>query len=308
MEKTFDIITVGSASVDVLVKTDGEVINHKKNDKIHQDIAYHLGDKLLIDDLLFTTGGGGTNTAVAFSRLGLKTAYIGVLGSDMNAEIIAKELKNEGVEFLGKVKSGKTGFSIILPGKNDRAILNYRGVNNSLQFSDIPLPLDTKWVYISSMLGDSFDAVEKLAITANKEGIKIALNISLYLAKLGLKKLEKIIRSTDILILNKEEAANLTDKANVKQMLETLAEYMNGIVVITNSANPVHALTGKIIYTKHIKEVKVVDKTGAGDAFAAGFVYSIIQGKGIEEAIEFGHKEALSVMSHVGAKNNLLRK
>ncbi|MEI6850126.1 MAG: PfkB family carbohydrate kinase, partial [archaeon] len=62
------------------------------------------------------------------------------------------------------------------------------------------------------------------------------------------------------------------------------------------------------VFTKQIHPINPVDKTGAGDAFAAGFVYSMIKGKSIQEAMDAGHKEALSVMAYIGAKNNLLKK
>ena len=78
----YDIITLGSATTDIFVKT--KIKPEIKKHDGHTDMAYHLGDKLLIDDLKITTGGGGTNAAVGFSRLGLKTAYIGAIGNDAN--------------------------------------------------------------------------------------------------------------------------------------------------------------------------------------------------------------------------------
>ena len=91
----YDIITIGSASIDLFIKTEGEIRKHHD----HLDICYHLGNKLLVKDLIFSTGGGGTNTAVAFSRLGLRTAFIGVVGADDNGEIILRELEKERVNF-----------------------------------------------------------------------------------------------------------------------------------------------------------------------------------------------------------------
>ena len=75
----YDIITIGSASIDVFVKAKNDVEKHKG----HYDILYHLGEKELVDKINFSTGGDGTNTAVAFSRLGLKTGFIGVVGDGL---------------------------------------------------------------------------------------------------------------------------------------------------------------------------------------------------------------------------------
>jgi sugar/nucleoside kinase (ribokinase family) len=90
-------------------------------------------------------------------------------------------------------------------------------------------------------------------------------------------------------------------------MLETLNNYVNGIIVITDGPRSIHALSGMTHYLKEVPYSKVIDSTGAGDAFAAGFVYGIMQGHGIEKALNYGVKEAKAVLGAVGAKNNLLR-
>ncbi len=299
----YDIITVGSASVDVFVKTKGEVRKHHG----HADVCYHLGDKLLIEDLFFSTGGGGTNTAVAFSRLGLKTGFLGVVGDDLHGEMVLKELNLEGVHFLGKKKKGKTGFSVILPGREDRTILAYKGVNNDLALGDIEFPLETKWLYLSTMLGEGLDVIEKLARYAKKNNITVFFNLSLYLAEKGINFLGSLLRKTDVLILNKEEVLALTREKDVKVAMKMLAHYVRGIIVVTDGPRPVYVYERGNFYIKRIKRVKPVDPTGAGDAFAAGFVYGIVKGENIDTAVSYGVKEAAAVLQHLGAKNHLLR-
>jgi ribokinase len=299
----YDIITLGSATVDIFVKSKNETIKHEKNGEMHRDIAYHLGEKILINNLMITSGGGGTNTAVAFSRLGLKTGFIGVLGNDPNAELISSELRKENVEFLGKIKTGSTGLSIILPGNEDRAILTHKGVNDELDSAFLP---ETKWVYISTMLGKSFKTAENVAIEAKKRNIKVAFNPSLYLAKQGFSKLKKILSCCDILVLNKEEAHALTGKQHQKEMLETLAFHVNGTIVITNATNKIYALSGKEFYSLQPSKIKVVDATGAGDAFASGFVYGMMSGHGVQQSLKYGLIESHAVLGAIGAKNNLL--
>ena len=93
----------------------------------------------------------------------------------------------------------------------------------------------------------------------------------------------------------------------MKEMVETLNNYVNGVVVITDGKNPIHAISGGMHYMKEIGEVRAVDSTGAGDAFASGFVYGIMQGKGVESSLSCGCKEARSVLGNIGAKNILLR-
>ena len=301
----YDIITIGSATIDVFLKTRREIRNHGN----HRDICYHLGDKILVDNINIATGGGGTNSAVAFSRLGLKTAYLGILGSDIHAQIILEELKKENVSFLGKIKKGNSGYSVILPSHNDRTILTFKGINDDLELKDIDLnKIMCKWLYISTMMGKSFKTIISIVKHAKKNNINVALNISSYLAERGVKKLSKILKNTDILIINKEESLLLTNKLSIKESLEVLSNYINGIVVVTDGKMPIHAFDGKKLFIKKIISLKPLNTTGAGDAFSAGFVYGIIKGKNIDGALSFGHKEAYSVLMHQGAKTGLLRK
>ena len=95
---SYDIITVGSNKVDVFAKTDSELIEIKTRTHTEELLAYPVGTKILIEELEFMIGGGGTNTAVAFSRLGFKTGYLGKIGKDENGLKVFKLLKKEKVE------------------------------------------------------------------------------------------------------------------------------------------------------------------------------------------------------------------
>ena len=301
----YDIITVGGANVDVFLKTKSETITHKN----HKDICYRLGEKLLVDRLILKTGGGGSNTAAAFSRLGLKTAYLGILGKDIYGELIEKEFKKEKVDFLGKTKKGNTGYSIILPTATDRTILVFKGVNNELSWNDVPQnKIKAKWIYMSTLLEKGLKTLKKLSVYAKKNNIRVALNMSIYLAKQGLQNLSSFLKNVDVLILNKEEALALAHSQNTKEAIDKISQYVSGIIVVTDGFNPIIAHDGKKLYTKKIKPLKPVEKTGAGDAFAAAFLYGIMKGKSISVSLTLGHKEASSVMKHIGAKEGLLKK
>jgi len=301
----YDILTLGSASLDIFIKAKSEVRKHEH----HTDISYHLGEKVLIDDLEFTTGGGGTNNAVGFSRLGLKTGFIGVVGNDDNSHLILDDLRKEGVDFLGSKKKGKSGFSVILAGKKDRTILAYKGVNNNLEYKDAHIKdVNANWLYVTTMLGKSTKAVHKIMKKFKTRGSKIGVNISHYLAKQGIESNKKLLRLADVLIMNLEEAECLTKKMRVEEMFDILKKYTLAKIVITNGAYNLYAFDGKDVIMKKVKDIKPVDTTGAGDAFATGFVFGIIKGKDIHTCLEYGHKEASSNLMSIGAKTGLLRR
>ena len=305
----FDVITVGSSTVDVFVSTNVETIGKKRNHKVKKMLAYPLGSKLLIKELKVTTGGGGTNTAVSFSRLGNKVAYLGKLGNDENGNIILNKLKKEKIKFIGVKGKEQTGYSVILDSKaHDRTILTHKGCNNNLKFKELRLSkLKTKWFYFSAMLETSFKTLEKLSAFAKKNNINIAFNPSSYLAKKGAKYLKNILKNTTVLVLNKEEASSIVRGKTTEDLLKNLTKHGPQIAVITHGKNYVAAYDGNKFYKIKPHKMKVVESTGAGDAFASTFVSSLIQNKNIETSLKAGLINAESVITHHGAKNKLLK-
>ncbi len=309
----YDVITVGSGTVDVFVYTDrSESISIRTKNDEEGYICYPVGAKLLINTLYFLTGGGGTNTAVALSRLGLKVAYIGKVGNDQNGLKILDELKNEKVEFLGSISKDpeeKTGYSVVLDSlEKRRTILTFKGTNNSLDFSEIDLEkLKTKWFYFSSMLDKSFRTLEKLSNFAFKNNIKICFNTSNYLSEKGKQYLSKILKNTGIIILNKEEASLLVGKGEPFEKIKSLRELGPEIAIITDGENPIYGADVNGSYFKIFPQnVKVVESTGAGDSFAASFLAGMIKTGDIRLSMKLAIVNSHSVLKYKGAKRKLL--
>lgn len=306
----YDVITVGSATIDVFAHTDptqAEELN------LHnaKEIAYPLGAKILIKELNFFTGGGGTNTAVSFSRLGLKTAYFGRLGADTNGDIILKNLQDEHADYLG-IRKGISGYSVILDSvHDDRTIFTFKGCNDELNVTAADyLKLDCSWFYFSSMMGKSHDTLERLASYAQKKGIKTAYNPSLYIARKGASYSKKILASAEVLVLNKEEAQALmkSQSDNIYELLDKCSAYGPKIVVITDGKNGCNCYNAReqMYYSLRPQPVKIVETTGAGDAFASGFVAGLIKGSNTETALKIGMLNAESLISGLGAKTKLM--
>jgi ribokinase len=304
----YDMITVGSATMDAFAKTDAELITIRSGSGEEEHIAYPVGTKILVEHLDFQTGGGGTNTAVSFSRLGLKTAFLGKIGKDANGRQILEELKRERVEFIGALGKEQTGYSIILDSiEEDRTILAFKGANNSLSSREIKKSrLTTRWFYFSSMMEKSYTALEYLASHAARNSIKIAFNPSSYLTKKGVAYLSKVLRSTYVLILNKEEAEMLVGRGTMDELAISLRKLGPKIAVVTNGRDGVTACDGMRLYHLQANKVKVAETTGAGDAYASGFVAGMALGKSVEFSMRLGMVNATSVVMYIGAKNRLL--
>ncbi len=293
----FDIVSFGSAIADVFVSTD---LSERKN-----FISYPVGAKILIKDLRFDIGGGGTNTAVAFSCLGLKTGCICKIGDDESGKKVLDLFKKEKIKFLGKKEeNANSGYSVILDSKEkNRTILTYKGVNDEIGIKDIK-KFKTKWLYLSSVLGKSFETQKKLIKILKNKGVKIAFNPSSYLIKR--KNLKLFLKLCDVVIMNKQEAEMLVG-GKKKDLLLDLHKLGPKIAVITDKNNLISCYDGTRKYFLKPNKIRVVERTGAGDAFASGFVAGQITGKSINESLRIGLRESEGVIKHIGAKNNLLR-
>jgi ribokinase len=305
----YDVITVGSSTVDVFARAQkSELIKILATSRATEEfLAYPTGTKILIEELNFSIGGGGTNTAVCFSKLGCDTAYLGKVGYDDNGERILSCLKKEKVKFVGIRCRTMSGYSIILDSlEHDRTILTYKGCNDELRLNDIKFgKIKAKWLYFSSMMGESFKTLEKIAKYAHDKNIKVCFNPSSYLAEKGATYLENILKYTNMLVLNREEAQYLVGRDEITLLLKRLNRLVP-FVVITDGKKGAHATDGKYNYFAHTLKIEPVDSTGAGDCFASTLLAGMIKQKPLPVALKMATINAMSVLMAYGAKNGLL--
>ncbi len=310
----FDVVTFGSATRDLFLKSKDFKIMKSKEFVTGQGLCFNLGSKIYLDDLFFATGGGGTNTAVTFAGQGLKTACVGRIGSDPGGKAILEELEEFKIKgFISEDKKIKTAYSIILSvSKKERTILVYSGACHYLTIKDIPFnQLKSRWIYIAGLSGESAKTLLPIINFAKKNKIKVSLNPGAGQLALGLEGLKNILSNVNVLILNQEEGARLANLPFKKEkaIFEKLDRFVRGIVVMTKGPEGVVVSDGKYIYSAGIfREKKYIDRTGAGDAFGSGFVAGLIRTKKIEEAIRLGSANGTAVVEELGAKNGLLTK
>jgi ribokinase len=306
---SYDIVAIGSATVDQFADTDSELIRIETPTMQEKLIAFPLGSKILVKELNMAVGGGGTNCAVTFARLGLKTAYLGKIGTDGNGDFVVRRLQEEHIDFIGP-REGTTGLSIILNSfAHDRTILAYKGANNSLHLEEIK-PFETQWVYLASMLGESFDTVVSLL---SQHNYRVAFNPSNYQAELGYQALMPLLAKVEILVMNLEEACKFLglpyqERPQAQDLLLKMAQLIPPkIFVITDGADGVHVYDRKHYYRAFPSAgLDVLETTGAGDAFASTFTAACLMEQNVEQAIHLAMTNAESVLQHQGAKEKLL--
>ena len=307
----YDVVTVGSASLDIFMKSDKFRV--MKTGEVPGGVAMCevYGGKMEVEEVLMTSGGGGTNSAVSLAKKELKTATVIEMGNDPQALIVHRDLESVGVEtrFIVQEPDETTAISVILiAGDGGRSIMVHRGAAAMLTKRDMPLDeLDTRWLHITS-LGGNIELLETLLKWAKTKKVRVSFNPGM--KEINKKeKLRKLLPMVEVLFLNREEAGELweLDVMDEKIWKDGLMPSESMVTVITDSSRGGKVIEkGKVKYWRGTKIKKVVDTTGAGDAFASGYVAALLYGHNYEKAIEWGKKNAVSVIKHVGAKKGLL--
>lgn len=295
--KKYNVVSVGSGLVDAFVGKDFKEVKGK--------IFFPIGTKILVNKINFSTGGGGVNSAICFSNMGLKAGFLGRIGSGYNGRIILRELKKNNVDFLGVQANEHTGYSIILESdKKNRTILTFKGASDNMKLSEISLgKLQTDWFYLTSLGGESFKTQKKIVSFARKKRVNVAYNPSSYHTRHGASYLKDLLKFTHVLSLNKEEARMLVKTGDLYKGLRQLGPR---IVCVTDGENEGVVYDGNFLYRYYPHKVKVQEATGAGDIFGSSFVTGLIKLKDIEGAIKIAMAHAETAICALNKNNRLL--
>lgn len=300
------ILTIGKATQDVFLTASKDFKPY-----VHKGVQYEqlpLGKKIHVDEVIFSTGGNATNAAVTFARQGLSSKYIWAFGTDVASQAILAALDSDNVDTSGVVQAShyRASYStILLAPTGERTVLNYVGtlVKDNGDPLDLDILQNVDWLYLSSI--NNMTLLEKIVSFAVKAGVKIMMNPSgVELA--AAKKLKPILEDVEILSVNKEEAQELVSGETLDELVRHLTRYCP-VVLVSDGPNGVVATDSKtIVRAGMYEDVKVIDRTGAGDAFGSGFLSKWVVGKSLKESIIFASANSTSVVTKIGAKEGIL--
>lgn len=301
------ILTIGKTVQDVFLTSD-EFDPYQEGEVMYTHLP--LGLKMEVDNVDFRTGGNAGNVAVSCARYGLDVEYMWTLGTDPASETILRELDSEGVRTARVVQKDRyqAGYSTILIATNgERTILNHRGHSTDASGRDLDFAAigDADWVYPTSLANGGLDLLRKIIDEAEKQGTKVMLNPA-GPELVDPDKLRGLLESVDVLCLNKEEMQQLVHGETAEELvLHGLS--ICPVVIVSDGPNGVVASDGKtLIKAGMYEDVKVIDRTGAGDAFASGFLSKWASGASLKDAIVYASANSTSVIGSVGAKAGIL--
>lgn len=306
----FDVVSLGPAHMDCFVMLpEEEIVEVCSIDRQRCVIELGFGDKVPVSDLVFNVGGNTGNNAAGLARLGYKTAMAGTMGEEWVDARALEILRNEGVnvDHVTKVP-GKFGFGVVINYQGERTIMSYYPeVENTFTLKEGEV--QTAWVYLTTA-GQNYDKFYEDAVAwAKGAGAKIAFNPGSRQIKDGLEKLKYAYEATDLVFVNREEAAKLLGR-RAGDPIEDLLSGIRGVgpklTVITDGPGGAYAYDGNKYLFMPSVEAPVVQRTGAGDAFGSGFMAAHLAGKPLEECLKWGACNSGSVLGHIGAQAGLL--
>ncbi|VVB90229.1 putative sugar kinase [uncultured archaeon] len=270
--------------------------------------------------LLASPGGSAANTIVGLSRLGVSTAFVGAIGNDEIGKRIVNDLEKEKVEQMIVSKKGYTGnCTVLVDNKGERSIYVFPEVNDTISIKDIPestikVIKEVGYFYSATFACRSYESLEtqlKLSKIAQKFVFSPGTLYTNPDSKVVQEKnevIDALLDNTDILFLNHEEIKMRTGQSEYSRASKKLMEtYDNiGTIAVTLGENGcfVKTRTDEIKIPAYKAEI-IKDTVGAGDSFAAGFMYGLIKGKSPKTCGEIGNYVANKVIGKAGAREGL---
>jgi sugar/nucleoside kinase (ribokinase family) len=301
----FDTIAVGDATLDTFLKLKDILVVPSQGEH-NAMICLPYADKILVQSFDQQVAGNAANNAIGSARLGLKAAFYSVVGNDDSGKKVIAAVKKEGVsgKYLRIDKKNSTNYTVVINYDGERTQLIYRLERTYV----LPKLSKARWVYYT-VVGRDHEGLEKEVVAYVKEtGARLAFNPGDYQLQRGVKALGGVLKVTDALFVNKEEGQKLVGNRDVKDLLHQLSDLGPKIVVVTDGSKGAYAYDRNEAYYMPVFPVKLVEMTGAGDAFATGFMGALYHDEGIYEALKWGTANSASVIGYVGPQKGLLTK
>lgn len=310
----YDVFGIENPLIDLLASVPDSFLEAVKveKDKMYlidlprlQELLAALGDFPVIPE----PGGSCANTMLGLAQLGARSAYCGKVGNDDYGRMYVDKLKEGGVDSFVKADGQNTGVTVILVTPDASRTMNtYLGACQELVASDIPLDAlrDSARLYITGYLWDTENQQDagRLGVeTAKQCGIPVAMSLSDPFCVERHKVLfpELLGEYVELVFANREEATALTGRESTHQAMEALRELCAGAAITLGSRGALVSEGDETVYIDPFP-VDAVDTTGAGDAFAAGYLYGKARGYPLYRCGRIGAYFASQVITRMGPR------
>ncbi len=312
MNVQIDVLAVGDIVTDAFIKLfDDQAVSYENEQG--KWLAMPFGQKIPFDHVeVLEAVGNAANAAVSFARLGLNSGLVANVGGDMHGRDMITALHKSKVDtrFVRINPDKMSNYHYVLWYKEERTILikheEYDYHWPHLKPKEVP-----KWIYFSSISKNALDFHDDLVewLEQNQD-VKLAFQPGTFQIDAGTERLGHLYRRTEVLVVNREEAVELTggNYDDIHDLFNRLHGLGPRIICITDGPSGAYASDGENRFKMPLypDPAPPFERTGAGDAFASTFVAALMKGSTIEGALQWGPINSMNVVQHVGAQKGLL--
>lgn len=314
-EIIYDVLGIGNAIVDVLAKVGDGFLTERYLEKGGMTLLGPKEAGEIYKDIIpegEVSGGSAANTVAGLASLGADCAFIGKVHDDELGQVFRRQVAAAGIDYFTEplLEGPATGRSIVLVTPDaSRSMFTYLGASSRLSADDINEGLirASNIIFIEGYLWDneqSKEAVKKAASLAKHYNRQLAFSLSdvACVKRHRLELLEFVRNNVDILFANEEEVNALFDKTNLEETLDELKKIVELSAITRDSRGSVIVKNRVKIYVEAEQTKEVVDSTGAGDLYAAGFLYGMVKGRSLGTCAIIGGIAASEIIGHYGAR------
>ena len=292
---SFDVVGFGALNVDKLFR-----VNRLAKAE----------DESFIEDYAEACGGSAANTAVGLARLGCKVGYIGKVGCDREGDLLFQDFCKEGIDVNGLIRAeqGKSGSVLgFVDNKGSRALYIDPGVNDTITLNEVNARYASRgqFLHLTSFVGERSFQTQKKLLDAISINAKVSFDPGALYARKGFMSMEPILKRTYVLMPNAIELELLTGKVDYCKGADLMVGRGIKIVAVKLGSDGGYVTDGRERHFIEPFKVKVIDTTGAGDAFCAGFLYGLVNDKSLFECCRLGNFVASRCVMKMGARAGL---
>ena len=267
-------------------------------------------EEIFVEDYAEACGGSAANTVVGIARLGCKSGYIGKVGYDREGEMLIKDFCDEGVNTDGVIRAeeGESGSVLgFVDKKGARALYINPGVNDTIKLDEVNsrYASQAQFLHLTSFVGEQSFQTQKKLLDIIADNVKVSFDPGALYARKSFLNLEPIIRRAYILMPNAIELELLTGEIDYRKGADVIIGKGVKIVAVKLGGEGCYVTDGQERHLISPFKVEVVDTTGAGDAFCAGFLYGLVNNRSLFECSRLGNFVASRCIMKMGARTGL---
>lgn len=287
--KKYDAIVIGDANIDLVVAGMSELPEP--------------GQEIFVRNMSIHVGGGAALFSMALAKLGLRLAFNGILGADEFGQYVREHFNSCGIDttYIQNSSLG-TGISIAINPEKDRSFISYLGSNAELSLKQLQLSsvAMANHVHLTGYRGRRNHA-EFMATVRQIKALGATTSIDVGWDETGewFSGIFELMNAVDVFFMNEAEASHYTGLESMQQIVQQCAQHTDHIVIKLGAAGAVAAIDGKIKFRSGF-QVPVVDTTGAGDSFNAGYIYGFLTGQPTEQCLLYGNACGAMSVSKAG--------